>query len=516
MPRQIVRRWFSLLPALLAWGGLVLPVPVAAQQTAVQDQLPEMGTAGGSTLSLEDEYRLGRMVMRGLRESGHVVDDPEISEYMQSLGLKLSSQAQDGNRTFNYFLVRDPQINAFALPGGFIGVHSGLLMETANESELAGVLAHETAHVTQRHIARSLENQSRTNLVSAAAMLAAILLGTVAGGGNATMGAVSAAQGLAAQQQINFTRENEYEADRVGIGILAAAGFDPNAMPAFFDTMGRRTQLGPNGLPELLRTHPVTSSRIAESKARASHYPPVEVGESLSYSLMKERVRVLTTPPGADPRDYYAATVGNEADATTAQLYGRALAQITAGDAAKAIPALEQLRAARPDVMQFHTALGQAQLAAGDVRGALATLEKARELAPRNVPVTMRYAEALMRASRPKRAHEVLLDLFNNVPPTQDQIRQTAMAANAAGDVADAYSYMAEYHLMSADLPLAINQLELALSVPNITEVQRRRFSARLDELREALPKERARLARPNDEGKESGGGRPNLAHSTW
>ncbi len=514
MPRHPARRWFSLLPGFLAWAGLVLPGPLAAQQTAVQDQLPEMGTAGGSTLSVEDEYRLGRMVMRGLRESGHVVDDPEIGEYLQSLGLRLSSQAHDGNRNFNYFLVRDPQINAFALPGGFIGVHSGLLMETANESELAGVFAHEIAHVTQRHIARSLESQSRTNLVSAAAMLAAILLGTVAGGSSATMGAVSAAQGLAAQQQINFTRENEYEADRVGIGILAAAGFDPNGMPAFFDTMGRRTQLGPNGLPELLRTHPVTSARIAESKARASHYPPVETGESLGYALMKERVRVLVTPAGVDPRDYYVATIGNEADASTSQLYGRALAQIISGDAAAAIPVLERLRAARPDVMQFHTTLGQAQLGAGDVRAALATLEKARELAPRNVPVTMRYAEALMRANRPKRAHEVLLDLFNNVPPTQDQIRQTAMAANAAGDVADAYSYMAEYHLMSADLPLAINQLELALSVPNITQVQRRRFAARLDELREALPKERARLARPDESGES--GDRPDLAQSSW
>ena len=511
-PRS-VRRWFALLPGLLAWAGLVLPVPLAAQQAPAQEQLPEMGTAGGSALSLEDEYRLGRMVMRGLRESGQLVDDPEIGEYLQSVGLRLSSLAQDGNRSFNFFLVKDPAINAFALPGGFIGIHSGLLMETANESEFAGVLSHEIAHVTQRHIARRLESQSRTSLVSAAAMLAAILLGSVAGG-NASMGAVSAVQGLTAQQQINFTRENEYEADRVGIGTLAAAGFDPNAMPAFFDTMGRRTQLGPNGMPELLRTHPVTSARIAESKGRASQYPPVDPGESLSYSLMKERVRVLTTPAGSDPREYYESTIENEPDASIAQIYGRALAQVMAGDPASAIPALEKLRASRTDVLQFHTALGQAQLAAGDVRGALATLEKARELAPRNVPVTMRYAEALMRSSRPKRAHEVLLDLFNNVPPTQDQIRQTAMAANAAGDVADAYSYMAEYHLMSADLPLAMNQLELALSVPNITEVQRRRYSARLNELREALPKERARLARP-DEGDDSSR-RSNLVGAAW
>jgi predicted Zn-dependent protease len=180
-------------------------------------------------------------------------------------------------------------------------------------------------------------------------------------------------------------------------------------------------------------------------------------------------------------------------------VYGRALAQIQGGDAAAAIPVLEHLRSEQPQVMQFHTALGQAQLAAGDVKGALDTLDKARELAPRNVPVTVRYAEALMRANRPKRAHEVLLDLFNNVPPSQEQIRQTAIAANAAGDVADAYSYMAEYHLMSADLPLAINQLELALSVPNLTDVQRQRFVARLAELREALPKERQRLEKSDD-----------------
>jgi predicted Zn-dependent protease len=147
-------------------------------------------------------------------------------------------------------------------------------------------------------------------------------------------------------------------------------------------------------------------------------------------------------------------------------------------------------------VLQFHTALGQAQLAAGQTRAALDTLEQAHRLAPRNVPVTVRYGEALLQAGRPKRAHEVLLDLFNNVPPSQEQIRLTAMAANAAGDVADAYSYMAEYHIMGGDLPLAINQLELALSVPSLTQVQRSKFTARLKELREALPKERARAQR--------------------
>jgi predicted Zn-dependent protease len=483
--------------ALSAW--LLLPAPLAAQ--SAQDELPDMGTAAQSTLSLEDEYRIGRMVMRNLRESGTLLEDPEVGEYLQSLGLRLSSLAHDGNRDFNFFLVRDRTINAFALPGGFIGIHSGLLLETAEESELAAVFAHEVAHVTQRHIARGLENQGRASLVSTAATLAAILLGALGGiPANATMGAVTAAQNLAVQSQISFTRENEYEADRVGIGILTAAGFDPEAMADFFETMGRRTQLGPDQVPELLRSHPVTSARIAEARGRSAQQPAVVPRASLSYALAKERVRVLGTPSGTDPRAYYDAVIQNEPDASAAQVYGHALAQVVTGDAEAAIPAITRLRDANPGVMPYHTLLGQAQLAAGHTREALATLERARALSPRNVPVTLRYAEALMQAGRPKRAHEVLLDLFNNVQPTQEQIRQTAIAANAAGDVADAYSYMAEYHIMGGDLLLAINQLELALSVPGSTGQQRAKFSARLKELREALPKERARMERPAGE----------------
>jgi predicted Zn-dependent protease len=473
-----------------------------------QDSLPEMGTAAQETLSIDDENRIGRMVMREIRESGALLEDPEVGEYIQSLGLRLSSQAQDGGRTFNFFVIRDNAINAFALPGGYVGVHSGLLLETRNESELAGVLAHEVAHVTQRHIARGIEAQGRTNLLSTAAMLAAILMGAGGGSSNATMGAITAAQNLSVQSRINFTRENEYEADRIGIGVLAGAGFDPNAMPAFFDTMFRRTQLAPDWVPELLRTHPVTSARIAESKDRALQYPPVKATDSLSYALTKERIRVLTTPRGTDPRAYYAALGSNEADLSLAQTYGRALAQMMGGDARGAIPAFERLRSEYPEVMQFHTALGQAQLAASDTKDALETLERARRLAPRNVPVTVRYGEALLQAGRPKRAHEVLLDLFNNVPPSQEQIKLTAKAANAAGDVADAYSYMAEYHLMGGDLLLAINQLELALSVPNITAQQRSKYVARVQELREWLPKERNRQKPPGQQQPAPQGGR--------
>jgi beta-barrel assembly-enhancing protease len=489
---------YSALAALLALGSAA-PSPSYASGG---EDLPDIGTTAEAYLSLEDEYQIGRMIVRGLRDQDRILDDPEVSEYIHALGYRLSAQANEGSHKFDFFTVKDTTINAFALPGGFIGVNSGLVLQTKNEDELAGVLAHEIAHVTQRHIARSIEAQSKSSLVSTAAMLAAILVGA-AGGGDAAMAGVAAAQSLAIQQQISFTRENETEADRVGLGILAQAQFDPNGMPAFFETLSRVAGSSEANIPEMLRTHPITTTRIAETKERAAQTHVDPLPESLSYSITRERLRVLTTPPGEDPREYYASITENEPDVTPAQVYGRALALMIAGQPEKALPTFERLLSANPSVVQYHTALGQAQLLAGKNDASLATLKHARDLFPRNVAVTVRYADTLMRTGDAKKAHQILLDLFNVVPPTPEQAKFTAIAANAAGDVADSYYYMSEYHIMSGDLPLAINQLQLALAVPKISSVQRARFEARLDEVQQALPK---RLARQRN--MEAGNGR--------
>lgn len=459
------------------------------------DDLPDIGSPASTALTLEDEYQIGRMVVRGLRDQDQILDDPEVSEYVQALGHRLSSEAHDGVQRFTFFTVKDNAINAFALPGGFVGINSGLVLETKNESELAGVMAHEIAHVTQRHIARSIEAQSRSSLVSTAAMLAAILLGAAAGGGEGAMAGVAAAQSLAIQKQISFTRANETEADRVGIGILARAGYDPEGMPAFFETISRRYGGSEINIPEMLRSHPVTSTRIAETKERAAQLNVTANPDSVSYALTRERLRVLLTPAGQDPREYYAAVIKNEPDASSAQIYGRGLAMMMSGHADQAVPVFQKLRDADPSIMQYHTALGQAQLKAGEGKASLATLQHARELFPRNVAVTVRSAESMMQLGDAKGAHRILLDLFNVVPPTPEQARLTALAANAAGDVADSYYYMSEYHLMSGDLPLAINQLQLALAVPKISSVQRARFEARLEEVQQAMPKRTRRAS---------------------
>lgn len=467
----------------------LLSLVVGAAPVRADDyNLPNIGTQANATITLEDEYRLGSMVVRGLRDQGQILDDPELTEYIQSLGLKLSSQATTAGQSFQYFIVKDPEINAFALPGGFVGINAGLLLATHNENELAGVLAHEISHVTQRHIARSIAEQSRNSVMSTAAMLAAILLGA-ATGADAAIAGIAAAQSVALQNQMTFSRAAETEADNVGIMLMAKAGFDPNGMWQFFEVLQRQNgTTNEADIPAIVRSHPITLERIAETRARATSTGVHNAANSLSYGMMTERMRVLMTPAGEDPRQYYS-DAADETKTDTAQLYGKALADLSAGAANDALRIMKVLQTRDPTIMQFHSALGQAQLATGDNKAGIATLAHARNLFPRNVPITIRYAEALMRTGNPKLAHEVLLDLFNNVPPTPDQAKLIALAANSAGDTADAYYYMSEYHVISGDLSLAISQLQMALATPSLTQVQRARFEARLEEIQRALPR---------------------------
>jgi predicted Zn-dependent protease len=477
-----------------AWILMLLcAAATAASAVAAQasNELPDMGNPVDAILTRGDEYRIGITVLRQLREQGQILEDPEISEYIQALGSRIAAQASDDGERFTFFVVRDPAINAFALPGGFIGVNQGLLLATKNESELAGVLAHEIAHVTQRHIARSIRAAGRQSLATTAMVIAGILLGAMAGG-DAAQAAIAVAQGTAAQQQINYTRSNEQEADRIGISYLASAGFDPNAMSSFFETMNRHTGLAGQNIPEFILTHPVTTNRIAEARDRAKDYPVPKAGNEVPYLLARERSRVVAAEADNDLRTYYEGQIAEGHDGV-GEKYGEALTELGHGEATDAVAVLHGLHQRYDGNPTIAAALGQAQMSAGATDAALATFADALRLSPRNVPLTVRYAEALMRAGRAREAHVMLLDLFNNVPPTPEQIRLTALAASAAGDTGDAYFYMSEYHIANGNLPLSMQQLELALAAPNLTGVQRQRFQARLDEVREAISKDRKR-----------------------
>jgi beta-barrel assembly-enhancing protease len=507
-----VQRRLTLILATAVLGFLTLtaaaepptPQPILMAPSAGSD-LPDLGSPAETYISHSDEYGLGAMVTKELRDQNALIEDAEVSEYINGVGQRLAAQSSEGGSNFQYFVIKDTDINAFAIPGGFVFINAGLVLATERESELASVMAHETAHVTQHHIARAIRAQSQQSLATAAALIAGILLGAV-GGGQATEGAIAAAEGMAAQQQINFTRDNEYEADRVGIGFLAGAGYDPNAMANFFETMSRHEGLAATYIPAMLVDHPVTTDRIAEARSRAAQFPPHEVHDSQSYPLIRERVRVLTATGDTDLAAQYAQKIEHGED-TLANRYGEALALTNGPRPEEAVKILQPLVQQHQGLTLLYCALGQAQAKAGHMSEALATFKHAEQLFPRNVPVTVRYAQTLMAANRAAEAHNLLLDLFNNVPPTPDQIRLTANAASAANDQGDAYYYMGEYQIAGGNLVLATQQLQLALTSPHISAIQRARYQARLDEVRDYLASmKKRRLASDNGDQGQRGG----------
>jgi predicted Zn-dependent protease len=476
------------LLAKLFPAAIALSLTAATGVVCAQSDLPDIGNPVAATITVDEERQIGEMITKQLRDQGQIIDDPEVDEYVQSLGLRLASQASDpATRHFQYFTVREPGINAFAIFGGYIFCNYGTILASGNESELASVLAHETAHVTQRHLARAVNAESHQGLEQVATILGAILIGVLAGGnGQAMEGAIVAAEGASIQRQINFTRTQEYEADRVGIGFLASAGFDPNAMANFFEHMARIEGLNNAWVPEMLRDHPVTANRVAEARARAAQYERRKPVQSASYSLIKERLRVLTTPR-EELIHQYGTLYSGDHEPELDKSYGQALTLMAIGRPAEAVTILRPLVAHHEGITLLHDALGQALMQAKETKQGLDVFESALQLFPRNVPLTVRYAEALMSAGRARDAHVTLLDLFNNVEPTPPQIRLTAQAASAAGDAGDAYYYMSEYHIANGDLTLSVQQLQLALNSPNLTVVQKERYQARLDEIRDYL-----------------------------
>lgn len=470
--------------------GILVFVAVFANGTNAQDiRLPDMGSPADAILSKSTEAQIGRAIMRDIRQSGMVVEDPQVAEYINEIGHRISAQTNDGDHQFTFFVVDDSRINAFALPGGYIGVHTGLIEASRNEDELAGVLAHEVAHVTQRHIARAIHASSRQSMLSTALMLGAMILGAAGGSGDAVQAGIAVAQGTAAQQQINFTRSNEHEADRIGIGALAEAGFDPNGMASFFEVMSRQETSAPDlRIPEFLRTHPVTTDRIAEARSRAAKYEQVKSKDTPNYGIARARILVdsYDTPEKAVAyfeRRPYAAQNDMER-------YGRAVAYQRNGQHREANRIFEDLIAKDQKVIAYHIGLAETQLALEDYRASEATFSRAVELFPRNVPLVIHYAEALLQVGRAAEAHTILLDLLNNVPPTPAQVRLIARAADEAGETAESFYYMAEFRLMIGDLVGGIGFLRQALALPELQEIQRARFEARIDFIREFMSEE--------------------------
>jgi len=253
--------------------------------------------------------------------------------------------------------------------------------------------------------------------------------------------------------------------------------------------MSRLAGLGGSWVPEYLRTHPMESSRIAEAANRAASYPAVQVNSSDGYMLMRERLRVLMAETPEEALRYYKDyTRDMPAPYEPHIRYGYALALLQRHQAVDSLGIFRELLNERPDVIAFHVGYAEALIAIDNIAEGLAAFEEAHRLFPRNVPVTVAYSEALMKEGNPARAHQLLLDLLNNIAPTAEQARLIALAASAEGDMANAHYYMSEFHIINGELPLAVDQLKLALAQPELQIVQRARFQARLEEIQQYLP----------------------------
>lgn len=271
------------LVCLCVAASLGMQLPIYANNI----DLPDIGTTASSTLTIDQELQYGDAYMRMLRSSHPIISDPVINEYIDSLGHQLVANANDVKTPFTFFMIRDRNINAFAFFGGYVALHSGLFLHAKTESELASVMAHEISHVTQRHLARSMEDQARRSPATLAALAGSLLLAIAAP--EAGIAAITATTAGNIQGQINYTRSNEKEADRFGIETLAKAGFDVNAMPRFFSRLADEYRYASTPPPMLL-THPLPEDRITDSRARARSYPERKVVPSIDYNLARARI----------------------------------------------------------------------------------------------------------------------------------------------------------------------------------------------------------------------------------
>ncbi len=466
------------LGSILAFGSLFLPLKLAASE------LPDLGDSSASVLSAEDDYRLGQAFMHNLRQNIDIVEDPELNSYINSIGYRLLSAANTP-LPFNFFIVNEPSINAFAGPGGYIGIHSGLILAAKSEGELAAVLAHEISHVSQRHLARAFQKASSAQIQTFAAILAAVLLGSPELGtamiATATAGSI--------QQQLNFTRDHEREADRVGIDILANSGFNPNHMPGFFYRLQEAYRYMESNLPELLRTHPVTPNRIADSQNRARQYPQIEEQTSARFSFVQAKLRSYDKTNLTRHIKRLEAKQANAQTLSTAEQYEYALLLLTTGKFEAADKMTLKLLGEANESAIFIALKAQIEIATQHPDAAVSRLRQALLLFPNHPQLSTLYAQALIDSGRPKMAADQIRTLIQQqqkfILPSYYQL--LAKAESAAKRDGNAQIAIADYYYMIGQTHAAIEQLEAALKQPGNTSFQTERIQAQLDKLKREL-----------------------------
>ncbi|MEE3633153.1 M48 family metalloprotease [Pseudomonas defluvii] len=423
------------------------------------DDLPSLGDASSAIVSPQQEHQLGRAWLSLLRGNVGQLSDPQLKDYVETSVYRLAETSQLQDRRLEFILIDSKELNAFAAPGGIVGVNGGLFLNAQNEGEYASVLAHELAHLSQRHFARGVEAQQRMQLPMMAALLAGIVV-AASGAGDAGIAAIAGSQAAAIQEQRRFSRQNEQEADRIGIINLEKAGYDPRNMPSMFERLMRQYRFDAKP-PEFLLTHPVTESRIADTRNRAEQAPAGGTEDSLRYQLMRSRVQLTYEgTPGLAAKRFRAMLEENPT--LDAARYGLAIAQTKGGQLNEARENLKPLLAKAPNDITYNLAQIDLDITNNRLADAEQRVAKMLTLYPGSYPLQQARADVLLKLNRPAEAEKALDGLLKNRPDDPDVWYEVAEARGLSGNTIGLHQARAEYFALVGDYDQAIQQLDYA------------------------------------------------------
>jgi len=483
----------------LAWRGVgaLLAVALAAPAQAQPVGLPSMGAASSAELSPTLERTLGDAIMEQGRRDPTYIDDPDVNQYLTELGRKLVSGSNNPQQHISVFALRDPQINAFALPGGYIGIHSGLVVSSDDESQLAAVVSHEIGHVLQRHVARGMTQQAQSGHLMMASVAAA-LLAALAGSGDLAMGVAAFGQAAAVDRQLGFSRQAEQEADRIGLQMLSRAGFDPRGMVQMFHRLMNASRLNEGtGGGAYVSTHPLSIQRMSDIENRIRETRVSAHQDSDTFWYVRAKLRVIqardTPVQRTAAAEFNRETRARQGVSQSAAWYGLAYAAWRNGDLKGADQALQNARKGginSPEIASLASALALKQGKAGE---ALSTAQAAWTRWPGNIGVALSVVAAMQQSGQDRQAVS-FLDQRIKQWPGQPRLHQLqAQSYERLGQPVEARRAMAEYYKQIGALPTAVEQLQQARSmskdfyVQSQLDVQIRTLQERVKSDRELL-----------------------------
>jgi predicted Zn-dependent protease len=475
----------------LAFKTILVGFIVAAATTVGANdsvRLPDLGGTSTQVLTPQQAESFPHEFEQYMRANELLVEDPLIRDYFSDMGFRLVSYSDKAEEPFHFFVLSEPSINAFAAPAGVIALHSGLILAARDESEVAGVVAHEIAHVTQDHLARGLENSKEVSFPTMLATLGLALAAGAAGAeGDAAQAIVMGGLSLAQQFQINYTRQSEAEADRIGIALLARGGYEPEGMTRFFERLQLITRAMGEGPPEYLRTHPLTVNRIAEARTRAEQLQPRGERDGTDFHFVQARLRAMISDT-ADAEAWFRARLDGQSEPPVAAVrYGLALTLLGDRRLEAAREQVEWLLDTDPDRQLYQLLQAELLLAEGRTVDSLDILESLYLQYPGNRLVTTQYARTLMHerdTERAARAAEILRSYLRDYPDDVQMTELYARAADRAGDEVRAAEALAESYYMRGGIQAAIVQLERINDREDLDYYQRSRVTARLNQLR--------------------------------